>query len=166
MDFRLHFLPSEALEESGHHSVGLQTALVRDWAGGRLAIGADLEHTRGYLVETQERPTIFSFVQGEHYDYEAAADVAALYVQARRDLSDTLSVQAGLRWEATRYDYDNRLTPGSVGRFLRLPDRSDDFSVVAAPSGHDWQADENSAVFARIARGSPLTCCASASSPL
>lgn len=154
MDFVMHFLPSDALEESGHDSLGLQAALVRGQGRGRLTFGADIERTRGYLTETQERPTIFSFVQGDHYDYEVIADVAALYAQARRALTGTLTLQAGLRIETTRFDYDNRLAANTVGRFLRLPDRTDAFTVLTPHAGLTWRVGDGSAVFARLARGS------------
>ncbi|WP_421788587.1 TonB-dependent receptor [Hyphobacterium sp.] len=154
MDFRMHFLPSEALEESGHDSLGLQAALVRETDDSRLTIGADLERTWGYLTETQERPTIFSFVQGDHYDYTVTADVAALYAQGRWALTPSLTAQLGARWEVTRYVYDNHLPDNTVGRFLRLPDRSDDFSVLTPHAGLIWQVSDASAVFARLARGS------------
>ncbi|WP_420434895.1 TonB-dependent receptor [Hyphobacterium sp.] len=154
MDFRMHFLPSEALEESGHDSIGLQAALVRQAASGRLTLGADIERTQGYLTETQERPTVFSFVQGEHYDYTVRADVAALYAQARWSLSPAWTLHAGARWEATRFDYDNHLPANTVGRYLRPPDRTDDFAVLTPHAGLVWQLADNRAVFARLARGS------------
>jgi outer membrane receptor protein involved in Fe transport len=154
MDFRMHFLPSEALEESGHDSFGLQAALVRTSENGRLTLGADIERTTGYLAETQERPTIFSFVQGDHYDYTVTADVAALYAQGRWALSPDLTLQAGARWEATRYDYDNHLPANTVGRFLRLPDRTDDYDVLTPHAGLTWQLADDTALFARLARGS------------
>lgn len=154
MDFRMHFLPSEALEESGHDSLGLQAALVRDAAAGRLTLGADFERTLGYLTETQERPTIFSFVQGDHYDYTVTSDVAALYALGRWALSPVLTLQAGARWEATSFDYDNRLPSDTVGRFLRLPDREDSFDVLTPHAGLIWQTGDRAAFFARLARGS------------
>lgn len=154
MDFLMHFVPSEALEESGHASLGLQSALIRDTVVGRITLGADVERTQGYLRETQERPTIFSFVQGDHYDYEVTANVAALYAQTRWSLSPRLTLQAGARLETTQFDYDNALPANTVGRFLRLPDRSDAFTVLTPHAGLIWQVDENAVLFGRLARGS------------
>lgn len=154
MDFLMHFVPSEALEESGHTSLGLQSALVHDGAAGRVTLGADLERTAGYLRETQKRPTIFSFVQGDHYDYTVDADVFALYAQGRWQMGEAVTLHAGARWENTRFDYDNRLAANTVGRFQRLADRSDEFDVLTPNLGLVWQVDEAGIVFARIARGS------------
>ncbi|MEA1941771.1 MAG: TonB-dependent receptor [Pseudomonadota bacterium] len=153
MDFRMHFFPSDPLEKSGHRSAGLNAALVREAGDVRITLGADAEWTRGWLSETQENPTIFSFIQGDHYDYEIDAQVAALYGQARWQASDRLSLVAGARWEATRFDYDTLLPAGSEGRYLRLPDRSDDFSTFAPNIGFLFELSDNSALFGRMARG-------------
>ena len=153
MDFLMHFVPSEALEESGHDSLGLQASLSRDdAAGGRLTLGLDVERTAGALSEVQERPTIFSFVQGTHYDYEVDADVLALYAQRRWALSEQLAVFAGLRWEATRFDYDNRTATGVTGRFQRLADREDSFDVLTPSFGAIWSEGDHQ-FSARLARG-------------
>ena len=153
MHFLMHFVPSEALEESGHDSLGLQASLSReDPAGGRFTAGLDLERTGGALSEVQDRPTIFSFVQGTHYDYEVDADVLALYAQRRWAVSDQLTLHAGVRWEATRFDYDNLTTDGVVGRFQRLADRSDSFDVLTPGIGALWrEGDQQFSV--RLARG-------------
>jgi outer membrane receptor protein involved in Fe transport len=153
MDFRMHFFPGDPLEESGHSSAGLNAALVRDTGAVRVTLGADAEATQGWLRETQEAPTVFSFVQGDHYDYTVDAAVAALYAQARWQPLPALNLQAGARWEQTRFDYDNRLPDGVAGRYLRLPDRSDDFGTFTPNIGFVWQVAENAAVFGRIARG-------------
>ena len=153
MDFLMHFLPSEALETSGHQSLGVQGALSRRGGAVDWTFGLDLEHTRGWLDEYQDRPTIFSFVQGDHYDYSVTADVAALYTQARWQATQRLDVTAGVRLEATRFEYDNHLPDGSVGRFLRLPDRSDDYVTLAPSLGAVYALDEAAVLFARMARG-------------
>lgn len=153
MDFLMHFLPSEALEESGHDSLGLQASTARSWDGGELILGADFDSTDGYLRETQERPTIFSFVQGDHYDYDVDADVIAVYAQTRWALSERLDVQAGLRLENTRYDYRNALEDNTIGRFQRLADREDDFTTVTPHLGFTWDVDAGSNLFGRLARG-------------
>lgn len=64
MDFRLHFLPSEALERTGHDSIGFQSALVWERNGTRLAAGLDADLTDGFLFEFQNRSTVGPFVQG------------------------------------------------------------------------------------------------------
>lgn len=153
MDFLMHFVPSEALEESNHASAGILASVrtLTDW--GSYTLGTDLERTRGALRETQSRPTIFSFVQGDHYDYSVRSDVAALYGQTRWQLLDSFRLQAGLRLEHVTYDYDNALADNAVGRFLRVADREDSYDLVLPHLGASWQLDADRAVIARLARG-------------
>ena len=153
MALRLHFLPSLALERTGHDSLGAQTALVREGEHGRVILGADADLTRGYLYEFQERPTVGPFVQGLHYDYTVDALVLAGFVQGRRKLAEGLSLEGGLRIERTEFDYVTRAPEGAEGRFLRPADRSDDFMSVTPNLGLVWVADERLTLFARAARG-------------
>ncbi len=153
MDFRLHFLPSEALEETAHDSVGLQSSLVWTTDRTRAAVGVDADFTDGALFEFQDRPTVGPFVQGLHYDYQIDASVLAAFAQVRHAVTDALSVEAGLRAERTEYEYDNRAPDGAIGRYLRPADRSDDFTTLAPSAGLTWRASEQVQVFSRIARG-------------
>jgi iron complex outermembrane receptor protein len=152
MDFLMHFVPSQALEESGHSSVGLLASVTRTDEAGRLTLGVDMDQTRGELRETQSRPTIFSFVQGDHYDYRVDAQVVAAYAQGRWAVGERVSFEAGARYERTRYSYDNRLADNSVGRFLRLADRRDEFETLTPNIG--LVADlSRGQIYARLARG-------------
>lgn len=153
MDLLMHFVPSQALEQSGHASLGLLASAAYDFAGGRITFGSDFEQTRGFLRETQSRPTVFSFVQGDHYDFDVDARVFALYAQARWSIGEHLGLQAGLRAEQTRFAYDNHLAADSVGRFLRLADRSDDYETLTPHAGAIWRLAEGGSLFGRIARG-------------
>ena len=153
-DFRLHFLPGDALEENDHASLGVQSTLERSFGGTVVTAGLDVDATRGSLREFQDAPTVFSFVQGLHYDYEVDAVEAAPFVRARRQLDDQLSVQAGVRATLTRYDYDND-APGDtvVGRFRRPESRTDDFSVVTAKLAATYDLGTNGVAYASLARG-------------
>ncbi len=154
MEFLMHFLPSEALEESGHTSAGLLSALYFDVNGAEVIFGADGEWTRGYLRETQELPSFGTFPQGVHYDYEVSATVLAAYVHSEWPVGRRLRIVAGARAEHTIYDYDNQTASDTVGRFQRPPDRTDEFTTlnprlgVVADLNDDWTA------FANYARGS------------
>jgi iron complex outermembrane receptor protein len=153
MDLLMHFVPSQALEESGHTSIGLLASTAYDFVGGRITFGSDYEQTTGFLRETQSRPTIFSFVQGDHYDFDVDARVLALYAQGRWQVGGHLALQAGVRAENTRFAYDNHLATNTVGRFLRLADRSDDYDTLTPHAGAIWRLDDDRSVFGRIARG-------------
>ncbi|MGJ8560218.1 MAG: TonB-dependent receptor [Litorimonas sp.] len=147
--FLRHFVPGQALEKNGHTSLGLQTALVGDdWS-----IGVDGEYTEGFLYEFQDNPTRFSFVQGLHFDYEVDALVLAGYAQKSFEL-DWLRIDVGARGEYTSYDYDTLAAPGVSGRFIRTPDRADDFFTLTPKLGVTYDAGRDVTLFARAARGS------------
>lgn len=131
MEFVQHFLPGNALEENGHWSVGAQTAYYRDIGAVSLIAGIDAEYTEGFLREFQEEPTVFSFVQGLHYDYEARAVNASGFAQAEWAFSKRTTAVVAARIDGTIYDYDNLTEDGVVGRFLRPPDRVDRFVAVS-----------------------------------
>lgn len=153
MDFRLHFLPSVALERTGHDSIGVQSALTWRTERSRVSFGADVDLTDGFLTEIQTEPTLGPFVRGLHYDYTVAARVLAGFVQARHQITPALSVEGGVRLEETRYEYDNGAPDGVIGRYLRVADRSDDFSTVTPNLGLTFQAADDLQLFARAARG-------------
>lgn len=154
MDFRLHFLPGDALEENEHASIGVQSTAERAFGGTVVTAGLDVDATRGALREFQEAATVFSFVQGLHYDYEVDAVEAAPFVRVRRQIDDQLSVQAGVRATFTRYDYDNLADgPQVVGRFLRPDDRTDEFAVVTAKLAASYDLGTNGLVYASASRG-------------
>lgn len=153
MDFRLHFLPSEALERTGHDSVGLQSALVWETGDTRLAAGIDADLTRGFLFEFQDRPTLGPFVQGLHYDYEVDAAVIAGFAQARHQLTSSFSLEGGVRLETTDYAYTNAAPDGMRGRYLRPADRDDDFTTLTPNIGATWRLSDAVQIYGRAARG-------------
>ena len=149
MQFLQHFLPGQPLEENGHRSFGVQSlAQITDY----LRIGIDLEHTRGFLKQTQAGDTqgspflVATLPQGKHYDYEVTANVAAVFAQFDYPATDRLDLSFGLRGEQVRYDYDNRMiagrtqddgTPCGFGgcRYTRPEDRKDNFTNVSPKAG-------------------------------
>jgi outer membrane receptor protein involved in Fe transport len=153
MQFRMHFLPSEALETSGHNSVGFQSALVWTLDESVLRLGLDTDFTEGALWEFQTRPTVGPFVQGLHYDYEVQSRTVAAFVMGEHQLTSRLRLDAGLRWDNTRYDYANLAPDGQIGRYLRLPDRDDSFDTLAPHAGWVFEVNDALSVFGRAARG-------------
>ena len=154
MDFLLHFLPSRALEENGHWSLGLQSALHKAFAGdGQLTAGLDLERTEGFLIETQARASFGSFPEGVHYDFAVRERNISGYFLYKRPVAERLTLDAGLRLESTSYAYDNRTGAGVTGRFNRPADRSDAFFTLAAKAGALYRASENLSLFLAYKRG-------------
>lgn len=153
MEFLRHFVPDQSLEETGHWSAGAQSALYIDLEGGHtLVAGLDLEYTDGYLKETQARPSFGSFPQGIHYDFEATQIVVAPYVHAEWQVTPTTRVTTGVRFDWTRYDYDNKTTSNTVGRFQRPADRTDDFFNVTPKLGVVQALSDDVEIYANLAR--------------
>ena len=153
MQFRMHFLPSEALETSGHDSLGFQSALVWTLDDSVIRVGLDTDFTEGALREFQTRPTVGPFVQGLHYDYTVQSRTVAGFAMGEHQLTSRLRLDAGLRWENTRYAYSNRAPEGQVGRYLRLPDRDDSFDTLAPHAGWVLDVTDSLSLFGRVARG-------------
>ncbi|GGY47123.1 TonB-dependent receptor [Parvularcula lutaonensis] len=154
MEFLQHFFPGDPLEENEHASIGLQSIAFRALSDGvELAVGLDADLTDGSLREFQENPTVFSFVQGLHYDYEVEALEAAPFAKLLWDANDALSFEAGLRATHTRYDYDNRAPSDVVGRFRRPADRSDAFTTLTGKLAASYDLGAGQSLYASLARG-------------
>lgn len=119
MEFRQHYLPSEAIEENGHDSLGVQTAYYVDLDGGHsVIVGLDAEYTDGHLKETQERDSYAYFgdklrQQGIHYDYDVEAISISPFVHAEWQLAEKLRATTGIRFDYVNYDYDNNVADGT-----------------------------------------------------
>lgn len=148
--FLRHFVPGQALEKSGHSSVGLQSA----YYGDNFNVGVDLEYTNGSLFEFQNNPRRFSFAQGLHFDYSVDAIVAAAYAQKDFTLTDHATLDLGVRAEYTDYTYDNKASTGRSGRFIRSADRSDNFLTITPKASLQYQINGYAQAYIRAARGS------------
>lgn len=185
MEFRQHYLPSKAIEENGHDSIGVQTAYYIDLEGDhKIIVGLDAEYTNGYLKETQDQ-AYFTYAgfndgkkkspEGIHYNYEVDVFSLAPFIHAEWQLADKLRATTGLRFEHTRYDYDNKVANNvnSVGEpvqadgsicpdippyndgclYLRPEDRNDTFNNWSPKLGLTYRLAENHSTYANLSRG-------------
>ena len=168
MDFRMHFLPGDPLEQNSHDSYGLQAAYARNAGWVSYVAGLDVELTEGELSEVQTEDDKFGgkYAKGTHYNFEVEAEVIAPYLHAVWSLSPATDITTGLRWEMTDYDYTNNATDsdntnGNDNDFLfRVADRTDDFSDVSPKLGLVHRLADNRRVFvnwARAARAPQVT---------
>jgi outer membrane receptor protein involved in Fe transport len=171
MDFLQHFLPGDPLEENGQKSVGVQIGYHRPLSQNLNVIaGLDLEITDAYLKQSQDLPTNGSaffqqtIPQGQHYDYQVDANMAAPFMHLDWTVSEQLTVTGGLRFESIRYDYSNNMPVGRSKddgtecgfggcRYSRPPSGKDDFNNWSANLGAQFQLARGSKVFVRMARG-------------
>jgi outer membrane receptor protein involved in Fe transport len=169
MEFLQHFLPGQPVERNGQTSLGASLTLTRSGDSG-LSMGLDLETTEGYLREFQQQPTSGSAFlmatrpQGAHYDYDVRAQVIAPQVSYRWPLGEATQLDASLRGEYLRYQYDNRMltgntrddgTPCGFGGclFSRPADRDDDFFNLAPKLGLVHWLSDSTQLFASLSRG-------------
>ena len=170
MEFRQHYLPSEAIEKNEHDSLGVQTAYYMDLQGGHNVIfGLDAEYTEGSLKETQEKDTFFSFgkvrQKGEHYNYDVDATVLSPFVHAEWQLAQKLRATTGLRYDYTKYKYTNNLSDGNGcmtddGKeipggclYQRPADRDDSFSNLSPKLGLVYRLAEAHSLYGNLTRG-------------
>ena len=160
MDFRQHFLPYRGFEKNGHTGIGVMSRFEREASDTvTWRIGADVDLASGYLRETQPAPFGFfpgdtRFPVGIHYDYSVDTIVGALWGEIDWDVSDKLTVLAGLRGEAHAYDYTTDAPVGINGRFNVPADRTDDFDFVTPKLGLVYEASDAVSLYANYARGS------------
>lgn len=153
MEFVQHFFPGNALEENGHWSIGAQTAFYRDAGAFSFIAGIDAEYSKGSLREFQEEPTIFSFTQGLHYDYDVNAVNASGFLQGEYRLGERTTATAAMRVDGAIYDYANRMSSGVDGRFFRPDDRTDKFITASPKFSLLYELNEAATVYASYARG-------------
>lgn len=168
MEFLQHFLPGQPVEENGHDSFGLNLL----WRGNTWwQAGVEFEYTDGFLKETQEGPTdsgsaflVATIPEGKHYDYEVQAALAGAFLSFDRALTDNLSLLGSLRYQYTKYDYDNRMldgrtkddgTPCGFGgcRFNRPADRDDSFSNWSPRLGFRYDLSGSHQIYGSISQG-------------
>lgn len=174
MEFRQHYLPSRAIEENSHSSVGVKTIYSQSLSNDLdIVAGIDLESTTGLLIETQDAADKYSWgkarQQGQHFNYEVDAQIIAPFVQVMYQANEQLSFDASARFDNTQYDYDNLIADGTTKAdgtsctnnngaaidclFLRPADRTDDFSNTSIKAGVNYLLTDNTALFASIASG-------------
>ena len=167
MTFLQHFLPGQSVEENGHDSIGLNIIRHSDswWQ-----LGLETEYTDGFLKETQEAATqgspflVATIPVGKHYDYEVQALMAGAFLAVESALTDRLSILGSLRYQYTRYDYNNRMPDGrtrddgtSCGfggcRFSRPADREDSFSNWSPRLGFRYDLSPQHQLYGSVSQG-------------
>ncbi|MCW8865340.1 MAG: TonB-dependent receptor [Colwellia sp.] len=174
MEFRQHYLPSKAIEENSHYSVGLASNYFWQVAPSlALIMGIDAEWTEGELTQTQQKPDTYSWgkarQQGIHYDYEVDASTIAPYIQGDWQVSEALKFTGSIRFDATEYRYNNLVADGTTKAdgsacvnnadeaipclFQRPSDSDDSFNNTSAKLGFNYQVGAKTAFFGTWSQG-------------
>jgi iron complex outermembrane receptor protein len=174
MEFRQHYLPSKAIEENSHYSIGVTSNYY--WQidpSIAVVMGIDAEWTEGALTQTQQKPDTFSFgkarQQGTHYDYKVEASTIAPYIQGDWDVNDALKFTGSVRFDATEYHYNNLVVDGTTKAdgsscvnnsgdtvpclYLRPGDNDDQFNNTSIKLGFNYQLASDTALFGAWSQG-------------
>ncbi len=159
MEFLMHFLPWQPVEENSHTSLGWQSAFHHqfndDWT---LHSGLDGEYTRGKLEEVQADSFSATVPAGIHYDYEVDAQVISPFALLNWQASPALNLSAGLRYEWLSYEYDNKTSGDSpcgaaaACRFARPNDRSDHYNNSSWQFGAVYELSSRLSAFISLSR--------------
>ena len=160
MQFLMHFLPWQPLEENSQASAGVQVQFQKDYADITWFSGFDADYTQGQLTETQADEFSPTLPAGIHYDYKVNATVYSPFAQLQWTATEQLMLSAGVRYESTKYDYDNRLSTGSacaVGiencRFTRPEDQIVDYDEWSYQINANYALTNNQRLYAQYSKG-------------
>jgi outer membrane receptor protein involved in Fe transport len=160
MQFLQHFLPWQPLEENSHASVGVQVQFQKDYGDLTWLSGFDADYTQGLLTETQVDDFSTSIPAGIHYDYKVNASVYSPFAQLQWTATQQLLLSAGVRFEHTKYDYDNRLSAISACapdvencRFSRPEDQVVDYSQWSYQINANYALANNKRLYAQFSTG-------------
>ena len=115
MEFLHHATPGKPREKNGQISTGVILTTRFSGTNSTTVTGVDLEWSDMFLEQFQSGPATGSPMQREtrpegwHYDYGVTALSAAPFIQTSFDLTNRFTVDGGLRFEYTHYDYHNRM---------------------------------------------------------
>ena len=174
MEFRQHYLPSKAIEENSHYSVGVASNYFWQIEPSlALVMGVDAEWTEGELTQTQQKPDTYSWgkarQQGTHFDYEVEASTIAPYIQGDWQVNDALKFTGSIRFDATQYRYNNLVADGTTKAdgsacvnnsdepisclFQRPGDSDDRFNNTSTKLGFNYQLGTSTALFGAWSQG-------------
>ncbi len=160
MQFLQHYLPWQPIEDNSHSSVGVQAQFQKDYGDLIWLSGFDADYTRGQLTETQADEFSPTLPAGIHYDYEVNASVYSPFAQLQWTATQQLMLSAGVRYEHTKYDYDNRLSAGSACaqgiencRFTRPEDQIVDYDELSYQVNANYALTNNNRLYAQYSTG-------------
>ena len=160
MEFLQHYVPWQAVEKNSHNSIGLQSQFSQQYADVHLLSGFDWDQSWGELSEFQPDHFSAAIPQGMHYDYRVKSQVYSPFVQVDWQLNPSTSLLAGLRFDYTKLDYNNRLSDGSacassvaVCRFTRPSDTQLSYHQWSNKLALRHQLSENATLYAQWSEG-------------
>jgi len=127
----------------------------------RWTMGADVEASKANRTYKQ----LFDYVpsgfgsavpSGNIYDYDVDYLAVSPYIRSEFDLSDKFQISGGLRYDSSKYDYDNNLTDGQYeGSSYSRPSSDNDpsFDHLSPKLSATYHLDQLQNLYARFANG-------------
>ncbi len=114
MDFTMHYLPGDPLEENGQKGLGFQSSFTQPISRQfTLTTGFDSEYTDAYVKQTQKNG--FSvFPAGQQYDFDVTGTLYAAFMSGHYQLTEATAFAGGARYEHLKYDYTNNMLVGNT----------------------------------------------------
>jgi len=137
------------INESGHDSIG--TLIKWDYdlgADSFVVTGLDIDYSAGYqkqtYIERSDTDTgdywLAYTPAGLLYDYDVDVLSLSPFVHYENQLSTALRISAGLRYDYSRYDYEDNMAAGVVDPLhLRPEDQAVDFEHLSPKLGLTYQ---------------------------
>ena len=151
--------PNLASNDNKIYTFGLMQKNTYDASWGRLIAGFDSEYTQSTLLYNQDFDLSSrgkNYTAGALYDYGVTYMAIAPYVHSEFDLTKTLRLNAGLRYDYNHYDYKNNLGDNSYdasGVFYRAADASDGFSHLSPKLSLSYKPQSDANFYVRYANG-------------
>lgn len=148
--------------DSKEKTLGMMFKVAKDSGNTHWIVGTDVEITQSNRTYEQ----LFDFVPaskwgtavaaGSIYDYDVDYLAISPYVRAEHNLSDKLSLSAGLRYDTSQFDYTNNLADGryAASSYSRpSSDNDPSFEHLSPKFSLAYQIDKNQNLYFRYANG-------------
>ena len=131
-------------------SAGLMMKIRQDFVPmrTRLIVGADVDYSPGSMDQNRIDPTkegnyyIDYTVEEKLYDYDVTFASVSPYAHIETSPTDKLRINAGLRLDYMRYDYENNLTALDSGSHQRPEDTEVDYKHVSPKLGATYAIND------------------------
>lgn len=131
-------------------SAGLMMKIRQDFVPmrTRLIVGADVDYSPGSMDQNRIDPTkegnyyVDYTVEEKLYDYDVTFASVSPYAHIETSPTDKLRINAGLRLDYMRYDYDNNLTALDSGDHKRPEDTDVEYKHVSPKLGATYAIND------------------------
>jgi len=160
MTFIQHFVPWKPIENNGHQSLGINSLYSVKEETFSWHLGLDWDYTQGELTEVQAEPFSSSIPQGPHYGYEVTSLNVSPFVNVSWNILPDIELNAGIRFDHIKYDYDNQLSDGSACeeevvncRFFRVEDQTRRFNNFSPRISLLYQVNQQTTLYSEVTQG-------------